>query len=67
MAFPVLETIGEPFVFIRMGAREMVVSAEYGNEGIVVRKLRGGKCTTLKNFMSEVGAALQFFDGFGRK
>lgn len=65
MRFPSLGKAGEPFIFVRRGDRTRHVIAEYGGSSIAVRKLRGQKCRSLAEFMTEIGAVLQFFDGFG--
>ncbi|RVU42112.1 hypothetical protein EA187_17385 [Lujinxingia sediminis] len=57
--------LGPPFIYISSNERDLIVSAEYGNEGFEVRKMRGPRCRTIIELMHEFGAALQFFDGFG--
>jgi hypothetical protein len=60
-----LLAIGPPYVLVRTTPRTMLEGFEYGGDGLVVRKLRGKKCRRHDDFMDEIGAALQFFYGFG--
>ena len=61
-----INTTNEPFFLIRTTSHDMIVTFEYdGLAGRIVRKIRGKKCRSLEGLMSEFGAALQFFDGFG--
>jgi hypothetical protein len=57
--------IDEPFVLVRDFQRTLMPTFEYGQDDMVVRRLRGKKCRTYSAFMDEIGAALQFFGGFG--
>jgi len=58
-------SIEGPACFVRSSKRSLIVDAEYQRAGMCVRKLRGNKCTTHRDFMFEFGAALQVFYEFG--
>lgn len=63
--FEQVSAIAEPFVLVRDFQRTLMPTFAYGQGDVVVRRIRGKKCRTYPAFMDEVGAALQFFSGFG--
>ena len=58
-------TPGGPYLVVRSSERRLIADVEYGTDQTIVRKLRGKKCRNYDSFMGEIGAALQFFYGFG--
>lgn len=59
-----------PFVLLKVedeDDRKWLPEHLYKLEGraVIVRALRGLKMKSVQGFMNEIGAALQFFDGFG--
>lgn len=62
---PPIYSAGPPYLFLNRNYRKLNIISTYGREGYCVRKIRGHKAQTVPQLMTEVGAALQFFDGFG--
>ncbi len=65
-----LFSVTPPWIYVGQGEPERtkwVPSHFYSrqNLNVCVRRLRGNKMRTTQELMSELGAALQFFDGFG--
>jgi len=60
-----LSVIGRPVFLQRRSERTAIATVSYQRSNSVVRKVRAWKCRDVPGLMSEFGAALQFFQGFG--